>query len=145
MPADQYNKAVDLFTEGLLRRCNSILQNAGKELHKRLGEVTPYYTGRARASWNFDADAPNLLPAPELPFHVVDPFHLTAEELAKANAFYDPIYESKHAFQIGPNVRVVVISNNVPYIKLLNMGSSRQAPAMFFEATVLGIENLMNS
>jgi hypothetical protein len=67
---------------------------------------------------------------------VVDPLHLSAQELAQANAFYDPIYDAKNLFVISPDTQVIVISNNVPYIQLLNAGWSRQAPALFFELTI---------
>jgi hypothetical protein len=141
----RFNADVEAFSKALGVSIHDALQNIATAVHGKLGEVTPYLTGRARASWNFvpgyiaDTD-----PAPEPPFQVANPLSPTPEELRALNAFYDRIYDRKHATQLPASATAATISNNVHYIDFLNAGGSKQAPALFFEATVAQMENIVN-
>ena len=141
----QFRADIDRFAKLLNDRVDVVMNAVAVALHSKLGEVTPYRTGRARASWNISTAGPDTKPAPELPFKFADEFRPTAGELARANAFYDPIFDRKNKFEAPPGVIEIWIANNVHYIENLNAGSSKQAPAGFFEATVAGLEAIVNA
>lgn len=122
-------------------------------LHGRLAEVTPYRSGRARASWNItQSETPDLSVAPD---HPGNHFDASTEEVIAARAFYEPIYQAKHSFVPYTGVitidgavvsaDVATISNNLFYVEALNNGSSNQAPAGFFQATVHSMEVAIRS
>lgn len=117
-------------------------------LHARLAEVTPYRSGRARASWNIQqGDFPNLSVPPEHPGNSMD---ASIAEIAAANVFYEQFYDIQHRFVPytgtitidgkAVSADVIIISNNLFYIERLNNGYSKQAPAGFFQATVHEME-----
>ncbi len=131
--ANSYESDVLNFCAKLETRVEMVAFGVAKELHSRLVDVTPYRTGRARASWNFRADAEELAPAPDI--GAGHPF-LTDVELSAANAFFDSITRSKARIGQTAGAMEYHINNTVFYIEQLNNGSSRQAPAGFFQTTV---------
>jgi hypothetical protein len=144
----QFQADLRKFAELCDAKISAVLQSVAVVAHGRLGDVTPYRSGRARASWNIAiGENPDLSVPPELPGNRFD---ATVEEILAAQRFYDPIYEAKQRF-IVPDLKVTIdgrdfggvdvitISNNVGYIQLLNAGYSRQAPAYSFELTVVSL------
>lgn len=77
----------------------------------QLVENTPVDTGRAKSNWHIETNTINA--------QIVEPGH-TEDPNAKTMSVKvnDTIY----------------ISNNLPYIRRLNEGYSKQAPALFVEA-----------
>lgn len=140
-----FNADIEKFARILERNVQDLLQEITRELHQRLADSTPYFTGRARASWTMANWIMDANPAPELNPPLSDPFHPTPEELRRANAFYDGIYANRRNWTIGEGVTQTWVANNVPYIDELNAGSSRQAPAGFFEANIADLENIVRA
>lgn len=86
------------------------------ELKKHPGAGgTPVATGHARANW---------VPSVGAPHAGEDSGAASAAGTAQIMAY---------VLEQGP----LWVSNNVPYIRFLNYGSSQQAPAMFVEAAVM--------
>ena len=75
--------------------------------------TTPVLTGRARANWNPSLNVPD-----------------TALREPNQKKPIDPI---NSAYKITDTI---LISNNLPYIKRLNEGYSKQAPAGFVDAAL---------
>ena len=106
------------FTERLVKR---LALNVNAELI----EATPVLTGWAQANW-----VPNI----------GSPFEGTAgERPADQNTNPDRGPQSRGiasiiTYRLGPEIHQ---TNNVPYIELLNAGSSSQAPAAFVQASIL--------
>jgi hypothetical protein len=126
---------------------------AAVALHARLAEVTPYRSGRARASWNIvQSEHPDLSVPPEHPGNAIGS---SPEEVIAARSFYEPYYERQHAFVpftasitiegADESSDVITISNNLAYIEQLNNGWSKKAPAGFFQATVYEMEVAIQS
>lgn len=102
-----------------------LVQRLALNVTALLIEDTPVDTGWARANWvpnigthhsstagtRSDAEAGRIDRGPQ-----------TAGQVAIAG------------YRLGP---AIFISNNVPYIKRLNAGSSRQAPAAFIQSAIL--------
>jgi hypothetical protein len=84
------------------------------EINRELRKATPVDTGNARAHW---------VPS------VGSPFAGAAD-----GASYQQGVATVLSFKLGDGV--LYVSNNVPYIRRLNEGHSRQAPALFIEAAV---------
>lgn len=137
----QFRADVAKFAKLVNDRVDVVLNGVAVALHGRLGEVTPYRSGRARASWVIAPNDPSLFVPPQI---LSDYWNASPSELRMANAFYDSIYDQMHRFEAPPGTNRIVISNSVDYIEELNRGSSPQAPAHFFEATVAGMELLVN-
>lgn len=87
---------------------------------------TPVDTGRARASWNMADGAPDSSVAPE---GARNPQAAIDEALAKrlSVSFTQPF-------------AVTWVSNALPYIEILEMGSSQQAPNGFVRISLSEIE-----
>lgn len=107
------------FTEMLVKR---LALNVNAELIR----VTPVDTGWARANW-----VPNI----------GAPFEGTAgtREEAEAGLLNTAAQQSGLA-SVATTYKLpleIHQTNNVPYIELLNEGSSSQAPAMFVQAAIL--------
>lgn len=104
----QLGDRVDL---GIARKMGRAASEIGKELFKR----TPVLTGRARSGWVITLDSPSSdIPAVG---------HTIEAEAAVVTSSVS-------------SARTIYIVNNVPYIGILNAGSSRQAPAHFVEAAI---------
>ena len=82
-----------------------------------IGLATPVKSGRARANWNISVDTVDGKTTDSTD----QPDYVTKAMSAIAN------------FVIG---KTIYISNNLPYIKRLNDGYSKQAPANFVETGV---------
>lgn len=79
--------------------------------------ATPVKSGRARANWNISVDTVDAS---------------TTDNTAQPN-FVSKAADAVANFVIG---KTIYISNNLPYIKRLNNGYSKQAPASFVETGV---------
>lgn len=75
-----------------------------------LVNTTPVDTGRARSNWMPSLNVPNV--------RIVEPGDITS---------VDTVFSK---YKIGDTI---LITNSLPYIKFLNAGSSRKAPAGFVE------------
>lgn len=98
------------------------------DITANLVETTPVDTGWARANWVPTLDNPfDGNPDPE-----EGP---TAREVADGRATQqEAIVGVKRGYRLAKGV--VYITNNVPYIRDLNDGSSKQAPAGFVQTAV---------
>lgn len=107
------------FTERTVKR---LALNINAELVKR----TPIDTGWARANWVPNIGAPVTRTAG------------TREQAEAGRLDLGPRESGLAAiattYTLGPEIHQ---TNNVPYIQLLNAGSSKQAPAGFVQAAIL--------
>ena len=125
MPSDSietFEARMNARVKQLEQGIEKTIAKAAEAVGKQIITTTPVDTGRARLNWQTTIDRPaqGSRPAP------ADP------SSGKAAAIRENEIVSK-AYKIG---HTVCITNNVPYIKKLNKGSSKQAPAMFVEAAV---------
>lgn len=94
---------------------------------KELIVSTPVDTGRARSNWRtllYKADNILFWPAPDKPASPEEGMMRALEEAEETTREYTG------------GRRSIWITNNVPYIRKLNDGSSAQAPKMFIELAV---------
>lgn len=89
------------------------------ELHKRIVELTPYKSGAAKLNWIVSAGKPSnevrkLTGVINLSSDQAESIAISAAEAVVANA--------------KPG-EALYIQNNLPYIELLENGSSKQAPS----------------
>ena len=111
------------------RRTTELMQMATTDFYQKIIILTPVDTGRARWGWNITVNAPSstvpppgIYPMPTIDQHMENPINsITVTD-------------------------VIYITNNVPYIKRLNAGYSKNHPARFVEqaaarvqATISGI------
>lgn len=85
---------------------------------------TPVDTGRARGNWNVKTGG-------------VDP---SVDEERKTTA---PLIKSEDEIQLPVNEQAIYISNNLPYIKALEYGHSKQAPNGMVGVVVANAEAYM--
>ena len=111
-------QSLEGFTEKLIKRL-------ALNVTANLVEETPVDTGWARANWVPTIGSPRGRTAGTR----------AAAEDGKIDL--GPQASGQLAvlgYKLGPSI---FISNNVPYIKRLNAGSSRQAPAAFIQSSIL--------
>ncbi len=111
-------KSLERFTEKLVTRLTL-------NVTANLVETTPVDTGWARANWVPKIGTPRTRTA--------------GTRAAAENGKIDRSPQtdgllSVLGYKLGPSI---FISNNVPYIKKLNAGSSSKAPAAFVQSAVL--------
>lgn len=110
---------------------------AAKELLKTLVYQTPVDTSTARSNWQISLDTPlfNFIEAYEY-----GSFGSTASVSSQAAIFVgnEKLKEKKPG-------QSIFITNNAPYIRDLNSGTSRQAPAGFVESSVLIVRKKLKS
>ncbi len=109
------------FERRLRRIASRIVVNAGRAVKEAaivadqvVTTSTPVDTGRARSNWRASLDSPAI--------GVVGPLDRSGQTaMSRARSVIA-------AFRTGVN-RAIHITNNVPYIRSLDAGSSAQAPA----------------
>jgi hypothetical protein len=125
------------------RRIKARAKNASKNTDNLMRKVilavdqavvlaTPVDTGRARANWrpNIGSAIEQTLPEPGGP-NIGTSLALKAGEDVAAS------------YKGGANSPTVHITNNLPYIKYLNEGSSQQAPANFVNQSILIVKQVI--
>ena len=112
----QFNDAVDEFSKKIPDRLVELQQKIGLEALRRIVYKTPVDTGRARGNWQVTIDKPAV--------GVLVP------------AIADPVGQGGLMLADLPPFTTVWITNNVPYIKYLEDGSSKQAPQGMVSVTL---------
>lgn len=118
---------VSQLAEKARTRAENVLKAAILELFARIVERTPVDTGRARGNWQIDLDAKSgasLLATDKS----------GRETIARAMAKLD---------KLDKNSRVVLITNNLAYIKALEYGHSRQAPSGMIRISVAEFKGIL--
>lgn len=115
----------------------ALVKKTAKESLRYLIDATPVDTGQARSNWRV-----SLV---NRTFAVIPPYapgvNLGRGERANARAALAAGIAEINKLRAGPSRRgagsAVFITNNVPYIELLNSGSSKQHPGGFVEGAAL--------
>lgn len=115
---DTGNEVAKLFTEVLVGQ---------------LTTVTPVDTSKALSNWQVSLEQPNTLEIDALVLGSKGSTALASADQARGRA--RDILKKKKAGQ------TIYISNNASYIRDLNDGSSKQAPAGFIEITITQCKN----
>lgn len=95
---------------------------------KQLVADTPVDTSQALSNWRVGTGST----PPAIP-----PYYAGAQGSTRAASLAAAISAAEAAIAANKSADVLVIFNAVPYIRRLNEGSSRQAPAGFIEKAVL--------
>lgn len=106
-------------TDRLGRAVEAYVADIGEKIGEELVPATPVDTGLARGNWRPSLNAPAAIPVSFL--------DLTGD------ATVARIASVARQYVLGDTLYIV---NRVPYITLLNAGSSPQAPANFVQAAV---------
>lgn len=118
--------SVRVVVEDLRGFTQKLIQRLSLNVTANLVEDTPVLTGWASSNW-----VPNIgSPVTEVSgFRPIAP-GATGLDRGPQNAGQTAIA----GYRLGP---AIYISNNVPYIKKLNAGSSSKAPAAFIQSAIL--------
>lgn len=111
-------ESLEGFTEKLIKRL-------ALNVTANLVEDTPVDTGWARANWVPQVGSPRSSPAGTRAAAEAGSIDRGPQISGQADIFL---------YKLGPAIH---ITNNVPYIKSLNAGSSTQAPSAFIQAAIL--------
>ncbi len=111
-------RSLEGFTEKLVKRL-------ALNVTANLVEKTPVDTGWARANWVPQIGSPRTRTAGT---------RAAAENKQIDRAPHDRGILAILGYKLGPSI---FISNNVPYIKKLNAGSSSKAPSAFIQGAIL--------
>ena len=104
------------------RRVTKLMKAATIEFFRQVTISTPVDTGRARVGWKPSINVPSSYVPPE------GKYGMPAIPKLGTITVRDTIY----------------ITNNLPYIKRLNNGYSRQAPARFVESAAARVQNAIS-
>lgn len=113
------------------RNTERLVQDVAIEVDKVLVDNTRVDTGLARSNWQGTLDVPAS--------GVIPPYapgrRLGLAETANANAAKAQLRSTTNLFDITSN-RAIFITNNVPYIGILNSGGPNVPPSNFVEKAV---------
>lgn len=121
----------DAFARRMKKRAELVSDNASKAVRatalaidQRVVTSTPVDTGRARSNWIASLNTPSRVG--------------NREPLAGPGSAGPAISEAQAVIaRFGEDDASIWISNSVPYIELLNDGSSQQAPANFVQLAII--------
>lgn len=118
-------KRIRIRAKYVTKNSDNLVKAVAYSVVETLVTATPVRTSRARANWRilFFKPLDVLFPAPQKPPHPGYGLERALDEARTTIAEYK-------------GRRSIWITNNVPYIKKLNAGSSSQAPAGFIEMAV---------
>lgn len=116
-----------VFAERIRRRARQVEKGASAALRatalvisQTVTLATPVDTGHARANWQVGIDT-----------------SITEEIDANDESGAATVSKNAGTIRTAQPRKMIVLSNNVPYILRLNEGSSEQAPAMFIQIAIL--------
>lgn len=116
-----------VFVERIRRRARQVEKGASAALRatalvisQTVTLATPVDTGHARANWQVGIDT-----------------SITQEIDANDLSGFATVSKNAGIIRTSKPQKMIVISNNVPYIQQLNEGSSEQAPAQFVQIAIL--------
>ena len=118
----------EIIVEATEKAVNKAARRVALNVTAELRKDTPVDTGWAKANW---------IPQVGSPFTGVDGARVRGAISTSAQAAGTA---QAAAFDIKKDT-VIFITNNVPYIKKLNAGTSQQAPALFIESAVANAVN----
>lgn len=125
----------NLVSERIVETVRRKIVNYGLTLHRTLVLETPILTGQAKANWQA------VLGQPTGSF--IGVYGLTTNPRDRAHGPPQSIPYDAYAAQAETVInafvpgQVLYIFSNLPYIEMLNNGSSRQAPRGFVESAVM--------
>lgn len=114
--ADQFRKNMGALATRVARNADKVVRKAALVADQAVVMQTPVDTGRARANWIANLNAPNAS---------------TTEGTDKGGGKAIQQAAGVVAAYDGDRDTAIHITNNLPYIMRLNEGSSYQAPADF--------------
>lgn len=121
MPNNDFGSAIADFVTKCRKNGEQVMRKVALDVFRGVVQRTPVDTGRARGSWNVDINRVNKTVDTD-PAERRDPPALGAPPgPANLSQAAGKVFEAKWGDEI-------YISNNVPYIRYLEDGSSQQAP-----------------
>lgn len=119
MSSSLFFKQLEKAKQDQLDRAAMVVRAVAMDLYTQLTTETPIDTGRAKGNWSMSRNAPSTGVN-----DISSPAEANSENRTQAASI---------KIELGD---VVWFSNNVSYIRRLNEGSSKQAPAGFVERAV---------
>lgn len=112
---------------------NQVVRWVALELWNRITARTPVDTGRARASWNLGVGSPDTSVADEQG-------KSTGAHKTKSSAPSSPKSKFPSLGSKDVSSKPLYITNNLPYIKYLEAGASKQAAGGMLRISVAEVE-----
>lgn len=124
-----FERDLDKFAESIGVKTETVIKKIALQIFNGVVLKTPVDTGRARASWVIGIERPVSSPkfSENQEFGPQEAMNYAFQELAELN-------------EIGPD-STVFISNSLPYIEVLEDGSSKQAPEGMVAVTLAEVES----
>lgn len=108
------------FAKHLDVEVEKVVRKISFEIYNGITQKTPVDTGRAKANWNIGFQNPNL-------------------KVDMKKTTFTPVSIPK-----GKGKHAIFITNNLPYIAMLENGSSKQAPTGMVAITMNDVKNRIN-
>lgn len=106
-----------------------LAEEVAREIVKDLANVTPVDTSKALSNWVTTIGAPSA--------SNIDAYSVGDKGSTQSTSAAETIAQAENALQAKRPGQTIYITNNLPYIKRLNEGYSKQEPAGFVERAVL--------
>lgn len=120
---------LDAYAAGLPKRSSDLAAKAADTILTDLVHVTPVDTSEAVSNWQIGLDTK--------PTAKLEPYFSGKKGSTGAQSAAAALEAGRNILHVKKPGQTIYISNVLPYIRLLNDGSSKQAPAGFIERAVL--------
>jgi hypothetical protein len=119
-------RQADALTAALQREVETACKALVLQIDRNLRATTPVLTGHARASWIPSVGSPS-----------------SDEPAGDDGSAHEAGVASVLSYRL--DLGDLYVSNNAPYIQILNLGTSTQAPAGFIEAAIDAAQTTINA
>ena len=126
-----YTDRFNVIAKGIEDNVDNLVKNVALAIGSNVIADTPILTGQARRNWQTELN--------QMPESVLDMPESPSEGMDEALQI---LQQTVGQYKAGDTVH---ITNNVPYIKELNSGSSQQAPANFVETSIMRATRLIRN
>ena len=126
-----YTDRFNVIAKGIEDNVDNLVKNVALAIGSNVIADTPILTGQARRNWQTELN--------QMPESVLDMPESPSEGMDEALQI---LQQTVGQYKAGDTVH---ITNNAPYIKELNSGSSQQAPANFVETSIMRATRLIRN
>ena len=134
--ARNFSQSIQGFAANLThKKARLVIQKVGMEALTRLVRKTPVDTGRARGNWQVSIGSPLV----DYDDEKKDP---SGGEAETTSGGMSVIMAGQGKMKDAPLDSVIWITNNVPYIEILDSGRSNQAPTGMLDSTMIELQSM---
>ena len=135
MTTERFNVDLQKFADVTGQELDTVVRRAALEVYDRVTARTPVDSGRARANWNMGVGSPDI--------NISGDFDKPTGSYVGSNTPPRSPEAKRVNLRKGQGKDILFITNSLPYIEVLENGSSTQAANGMVAVTLAEVEGFM--